>query len=136
MIKFDKNLLFYKLPPILYAVMIIAVSSISRLSPPALGVTWSDKIYHTGEYFVFGILIFRAFLALHNSPRKKFLYFLLFFLGLAYAALDERVQYYIPGRDSSPYDWMADALGYSLAGTLYILFTSYRKRKTGKSTVH
>ena len=121
MFKFDKSLIYYKLPPVLFAALIIFVSTMSSVSPPPLGVTWTDKIYHFGEYFVYGLLIFHAFPNLHTSPKRKFYYVLLFLFGLAYGAIDERVQYYIPNRDSSPFDWMADAIGYLSAGTVFLV---------------
>jgi len=114
---------------VLYAALIIIVSTSSSVSPPSLGVAWADKIYHFGEYFVYGLLIFRAFPNLRTSPRRKFYYALLFLFGLAYAAMDERVQYYIPNRDSSPYDWMADSIGYLSAGTLFLLISDWWKRR-------
>jgi VanZ family protein len=129
MFKFDKSLIYYKLPPVLYAALIIFVSTMSRVSPPSLGVTWTDKIYHFSEYFVYGLLIFRAFPNLRTSPKRKFYYALLFLFGLVYAAFDERVQYYIPNRDSSPYDWMADALGYFTAGILFLLARDWWKKR-------
>ena len=129
MLKFNKFLIYYKLPPVLYAALIIFVSTLARVSPPSLGVTWTDKIYHFGEYFVYGLLIFRAFPNLHASPRRKFYYVLLFLFGLAYAAFDERVQFYIPNRDSSPYDWMADAIGYLAAGTLFLFVRDWWKKR-------
>lgn len=129
MFKFDKSLIYYKLPPVLFAGLIIYVSTMSSVSPPSLGVTWADKIYHFGEYFVYGLLIFRAFPNLQASPKRKRYYVLLFLFGLAYGAIDERAQYYIPNRDSSPYDWMADALGYVSAGILFLLIREWWKRK-------
>jgi VanZ family protein len=128
MIKFDKNLFYYKLPPFLFAALIIFASTRPNLSPPSLGVTWTDKIYHFCEYFAFGILIFRAFIRVHSSPGRGLSYLLLFAAGLAFAALDERVQMHIPNRDCSIYDWIADALGYCSAGALVILYRLTAKR--------
>jgi VanZ family protein len=130
MFKFDKSLFYYKLPPVLYAALIILVSTISSASPPSLGVQWGDKIYHSGEYFVFGLLIFRAFPNVQQSPRRVLYYALLFLFGLTYAAIDERVQYYVPNRDSSPYDWLADVIGYTVAGIAFLVVRSWRARKT------
>jgi VanZ family protein len=129
MFKFDKYLLYYKLPPVLFAALIIFVSTTSSVSPPSLGVTWTDKIYHFGEYFVYGLLIFRAFPTVHQSPKCVRYYTMLFLFGLIYAALDERVQYYIPNRDSSPYDWMADAVGYTLAGVVFLYLRTLRQAR-------
>ena len=129
MFKFDKFLIYYKLPPVLYAALIIAVSTYSSAAPPSLGVQWSDKIYHAAEYFIFGLLIFRAFPTVHQSPTRVRYYTLLFLFGLVYAAFDERVQYYLPNRDSSPYDWMADAIGYLSAGILFLLVRDWWKKR-------
>lgn len=129
MFKFDKSLFYYKLPPVLYAALIIVVSTYSSATPPSLGVQWADKIYHFAEYFIFGLLIFRAFPTVHLSPKRVRYYTLLFLFGLAYAALDERVQYYIPNRDSSPYDWMADAVGYTLAGAIFLFLRTLRQTR-------
>ncbi len=129
MLKFDKSLIYYKLPPVLFAALIIFVSTMSSVSPPSLGVTWTDKIYHFGEYFVYGLLIFRAFPNVQESPKRKSYYVLLFLFGLVYGAIDERLQYYIPNRDSSPYDWMADAIGYLSAGILFLLLRDWWKKR-------
>ena len=122
MIKFDRNFIFYKLPPVLYAMLIIFVSTIPNVKPPSLGVSFTDKIYHCSEYLVLALLIFRAFPGVHQSKKRTVLYVLLFCFGLAYAALDETVQYFVPTRDSSIFDWMADATGYIIGGTLFILY--------------
>jgi len=129
MFKFDKSLFYYELPPVLFAALIIFVSTMSSVSPPSLGVTWTDKIYHFGEYFVYGLLIFRAFPNVNRSPKRMLYYVLLFLFGLAYGAIDERVQYYVPNRDSSPYDWMADAIGYTVAGIVFLVVRSWRARR-------
>ncbi len=129
MTKFDKKFIYYKLPPVLYAVLIIFVSTIPSVKPPTLGVDNADKFYHCLEYFVLSLLIFRAFPDVHSSARRTLLYGLLFGFGLAFGALDETVQFFVPSRDSSVYDWLADAVGYSLGGFLVILFRSMKKRR-------
>ncbi len=128
MFKLDKNLLIYKLPALMFAALIIFVSTRTNVSPPSLGVDWSDKIYHFGEYFVYAFLIFRAFPQVHRSPQRTSLYVLLFLFGIAFGGFDERVQYYIPNRDSSPFDWMADSIGYCTAGVLFVWYRTWRAR--------
>ena len=78
---------------------------------------------------MYGLLIFRAFPNVHQSPKRRLYYALLFLFGLAYGAIDERVQYYVPNRDSSPYDWMADAIGYTVAGIAFLAMRIWRARK-------
>jgi VanZ family protein len=129
MIKFDKNLIYYKLPPFVFAALIITLSSMSGISPPSLGVSWTDKIYHFGEYFAFAFLIFRAFSPEHSSPKRTRYYVILFLFGLVFGAIDEKVQYYIPFRDCSIFDLMADAIGYTVSGTVFILFRVMFKKQ-------
>jgi VanZ family protein len=129
MTRFTRDLLFYKLPPVLYALAIMSLSLWSQTRPPIdLGVVWEDKIYHFVEYLIFGFLIFRAFPNLRRQPRRNHYLTGLIFFGLVYAALDEVVQYFVPGRDSSIGDWLADALGYLLAATIMICWYGHRQR--------
>jgi VanZ family protein len=127
MFKFDKSLIYYKLPPVLFASLIIYVSTLSHVSPPNLGVTWTDKIYHFGEYFVYALLIFRAFPKVQQSPNRTLFYALIFAFGLLYGGMDEQVQSYIPNRDSSVFDWMADAIGYIVGGTLFVVWRHVKR---------
>lgn len=126
MVRIDKKLLFYKLPPILFAGLIIFLSSLPNAHPPSFDIRNIDKFYHGLEYFLFGLLIFRAFPGVHGSPKRALCYALILAFGLAYAGLDETVQSFVPNRDSSIGDWIADAIGFSLAGLTVFL---YRRRK-------
>ncbi len=131
MVKFDKKLFYYKLPPVLFAALIILLSSLPNAHPPSFNIRNIDKFYHGLEYFMFGLLLFRAFPDLHGSPRRVILYLLLFAFGFAYAALDETVQSFVPNRDSSIGDWLADTIGYTTAGLLTIW---YRVRSKAHKT--
>jgi len=126
MTRTSRNLLFYKLPPILFAGMILLLSSLPNAHAPSFDIRNIDKFYHGLEYFVFGLLMFRAFPEIHLSNRKGVYYLLLFLFGLVYAGLDETVQYFVPNRDSSIGDWVADIVGYMVAG-LSILIYRFQK---------
>jgi VanZ family protein len=69
-----------------------------------------DKLAHFFEYLVLAILFYRGF---DQSPRRERL--LLFcaaaFAALAVGALDEFTQHFLPRRNSSILDWLADAGG-------------------------
>lgn len=73
-----------------------------------------DKLAHVSAFGIFGALSLRAFnggigrLALAPSA-------LAILLTLAYAAVDEMHQARVPGRVASLGDWVADAVGASLA---------------------
>ncbi len=127
--RFTRDLLFYKLPPVLYALAIMSLSLWSQTRPPIdFGVPWEDKIYHFAEYLIFGFLIFRAFPNYRRYPRRNRYLAGLILFGLVYAALDEVVQYFVPGRDSSVGDWLADACGYLLAASIMICCYGRRQR--------
>jgi VanZ family protein len=74
----------------------------------------SDKSVHTAVYLIFGILCLRAthggLSALRAGPALAAVA-----LALAYAALDEWHQSWVPGRIPSVLDWVADAIGVGLA---------------------
>jgi VanZ family protein len=62
-----------------------------------------DKLIHFSGFFVLAGL---AILAAWNTPGQKLLLML-----IAYAALTEILQHFIPGRGFSVLDWVADSLG-------------------------
>lgn len=75
----------------------------------------SDWLVHVVEYSVFGALLCRAFGAqdfFKHSPWRLFLAVVL--AGVFYGASDEFHQRFVPNRDSSPYDVMADTVGTAL----------------------
>jgi len=53
-------------------------------------------------------------------------------MGLAYGALDELHQSFVPGRDPDIHDWVVDGIAVALwyAATLYLA-----RRASGKSTI-
>jgi len=120
-----KKLLIYHLPAILYAGLIIYISSIPNLRPPNISLFKYDKLVHFLEYAVFAFLIYRSFL--HLIPPRKFkfvIYFSLVFLAL-FAFFDEYFQAHIPGRDSDILDAIADILG----GFLLIIILHIRHKR-------
>lgn len=98
-------------PPLLIAIAIVWLSSQARYPggislPPPL-----DKVAHAS---VFGALAFFLELALrgtrHDLPMHR--RHLWIFLAVAlYGASDEWHQSFVPGRDCSAGDWLADAIG-------------------------
>jgi VanZ family protein len=109
-----------KILPLLYATLIIALSSMPNAHPPTFDIKNIDKFYHGLEYFIFGVLVFIGYPPVRNSRLNATFCILLFAFGLAYAGLDETVQSFVPNRDSSMGDWWADVIGYSLAGICMI----------------
>lgn len=89
------------------------------------------KAAHVTEYFIFGILLFRAFRGSSDKPRpwQWTIYSLLITLG--YAAGDEYHQSFVSTRTASLLDVCFDVSGGLLALAVSIL----RHRRTGQNSL-
>jgi VanZ family protein len=109
-----KRFVRYHLPAILYAALIICLSSIPDLGKPQLAVLSIDKLLHFGEYAIFAILIFRSFSNVSSRLGSRYVIYLsLLFIAL-FALFDELYQGYVPGRDPDVLDLLFDILGAAL----------------------
>ncbi len=106
----------------LYAVLILAVSSVPGSDLPQEVALVSDKLLHFGEYAVLGLLGGWAYLRYKPS-----LLLLLLGFGFVFSGLDEYWQSHVSGRDSDILDFLADLAGY-LAGTFIV--SCYCKKLT------
>ena len=97
-----------------YALIITVLSSIPGHDLPDLSLWSMDKLIHLIIYMIFAILIHRA-LRIELS-RFGYALVLTLIIGICYGGLDELYQNLIPGRDSSLYDWYADAAGVTVGG--------------------
>ncbi|MEA3296876.1 MAG: VanZ family protein [candidate division Zixibacteria bacterium] len=115
---------WYHLPAILFALVIIIVSSIPNLQAPRVVAIAFDKIAHLLEYAIFSVLIFRSFSHwdVTSRPTRTFLFSALF-LSL-FAVFDEFYQKLIPGRNTDPLDIIAD-----LSGALLVLIVLGLRRR-------
>jgi len=98
------------------------LSSLSRV--PAAEYFW-DKFLHAGGYTVISILTLRAFHGGLSRPRLRpsagaFVFMLL------WSVSDEYHQSFVPGRDSSAGDVVADMIGFVIA--LALLLVAGRRR--------
>lgn len=105
------------LPAIVWAVLILAVSSIPGLSTPSLGFSMADKTVHFTEYFILGYLTARAISSFIKEPLKIF--WISSAITSAYGILDEFHQLLIPGRTTEGLDMIADILGSIIAAALF-----------------
>jgi VanZ family protein len=118
----------YHLPAIMFAVVIFILSSIPKLNPPNLGFKVQDKFYHFVFYGAFGFLVARSFSFLKFSqvfPKKYLFYAILF--SVAYGLSDEIHQYYVPGRQCSFGDFLADSIG-AIAGIMVYHYCHHLRR--------
>jgi len=111
---FYQKFLLYWLPVLLYLTVIFVLSAQPNLKPP---FQWqqSDKIYHLAEYIGLGVLLSRAMRGTFPARRMLTATVLAVMLGWCVGASDEYFQSFIPGRDSSVFDFMADAAGIVIA---------------------
>jgi len=117
-----KKFIVYHLPAIIYAIVIILVSSIPNLKTPSLRFLAFDKLAHFFEYAVFASLIFRSFSNLFSSNKISRIFLLSALFLSIFAFADEFHQRYIPGRFFDYYDLLTDFCG----AFLVLIFLSLR----------
>jgi len=106
------------MPAILFALAIFIMSSIPGEKLPPLPFISFDKIVHSLEFGLFGMLLYRAFF--FPVPIWK-PYLLTLIVSFFYAASDELHQLFVPGRSCDPFDLMMDMVG-------VIIFAGISKR--------
>ena len=94
-----------------YMGLIVVFSSMSSPPAPDPRVLKPDKLWHFLEYAVLGLLCFRAFANTPNLGLSRHPYLLMIAVVAVFGATDELHQYFVPGREASPFDWMADVGG-------------------------
>ena len=107
---------------------IFVISHIPKEHVPK-NVPVSGRAVHLVAYFVLTLLLFlNAGLARRASFRSKKTWTLIVIIA-AYAALDEFVQHFIPGRYGSSIDWAVDVCACLLCVGLLRLMTGIRRRR-------
>ncbi len=123
----NKELLWYYLPPIVWALAIFVGSSIPSKDFPDLKIFSYDKLLHFGVFFVLAFLTYRALAHQRRYPLLAGRALLLTFIAtVAYGATDELHQFLVPGRTPDFFDLAADSIGATCA-LLILLF--WRKRR-------
>lgn len=106
----------------LYLVLIFVGSSLSTVPIPQ-SIPYQDKLEHFAEYFVLGIILFLNY-KLGRRVNKVVSAIVLLF----WPALDEFHQAFVPMRDASVFDAMADYAGMFTAVLLFhFLFKNSKK---------
>ena len=115
-------------PAALWAAVLFGLSSLSSI-PGSNLFPHEDKVGHFFLYGVMGAALARAHRVL---GRGRAPHWALLTMGLAYGALDELHQSFVPGRDPDIHDWVVDGIAVALwyAATLYLA-----RRASGKSTI-
>ena len=117
-------------PAALWAAVLFLLSELQGGDEGLLGVrpAGADKLVHLGLYLILGLLL------AWGKTRTGFggPAILLLIMGAGYGALDEWHQSFVPGRDVSAGDWLADTAGVALGLLLFSGF-SYRFRVDKRS---
>jgi len=117
----------YWVPAVLYAGVIFYLSAQSHPDeqlPSFLLEDISDKVLHAVEYAVLGGLCYRALR--WGASRQVASHALLFAIVMAslYGMTDEVHQFFVPFRESSWQDWLADTIGAAIGALSWRSITS------------
>ncbi len=125
--------LFYRLPVLLYCVLIYIQSSfpgVAGIEPPFSGF---DKVLHFAGYSLLGVLTLRALLREDLSVSPSVLAGIAVVFCTLYGLSDEIHQSFVSGRSCEALDLLADAAG-GAAGAYVYLTLKGPARKTGRET--
>ncbi len=111
----------------LYLILIFIGSSLSIVPIPQL-IPYQDKIEHFTEYCILGIILFLNY-KLGRRINKAISMIVL----LSWPVLDEFHQSFVPMRDVSVFDAIADYVGmFAAVLSLHLLFNSLKSKKDVK----
>ena len=126
-----KHFLFYWLPLIVYCLAIYIQSDLPSIEHiPSF--EFSDKVLHFFAYAAMGILFYRAYQTLRIKGAPRMLILISIVSASLYGVSDEIHQYFVPFRDASIWDVVANTLGAICGVYLYHLFVAYRDRNQDK----
>jgi VanZ family protein len=132
---FTWNVVLKKLLAPLVMAGIWFLSSQSTLPKPK-GILGIDKVQHFIAYFVLAAAIGFWFFPGRQQKWRWKPVFVSVVIAAVYGVIDEVHQYFVPGRECSVWDWLADSIG-AVFGSLTILFLfrvigQHRVRKAGQ----
>jgi VanZ family protein len=110
-----KNLL-WSLPALLMAGVIFYFSSLEKIDLPLPEVFFNDLLFHGAGYLVFGATLLlgaHPWRGFHERPMLGCT--ILLTVGMAYALSDEIHQAFVPNRNCSVADFLADSVGVAMA---------------------
>ena len=123
-----KNFTLYWLPLIVYCLAIYIQSDLPA-SEHIPSFEFSDKILHFFAYAVMGVLFYRAYQTLRIKGDQRMLVLLSVVSASLYGISDEIHQYYVPFRDASILDVIANILGAVCGVYLYHLWAGSRAKR-------
>ena len=124
------NFLKYHLPALLYAALILTLSSLQNIDVRPLRMLAFDKIVHFVEYSIFAFLIFRSISHLSGRINLNKSLLLSALVVCLFAWGDETFQRFVPGRHFDIYDLLTDVFG----AWLVLIFLWQRRKKLKETT--
>ncbi len=123
-----KNFIFYWLPVVVYCLAIYIQSDLPSIEHiPSF--KFSDKVLHFFAYGVLGVLFYRAYRTLRIKGDRRMLVLISIVTASLYGISDEIHQYFVPFRDASPWDVVANTLGAIGGVSLYHKFVTSRAKR-------
>lgn len=111
----------YWVPVVAYAGLIFSLSSQS--TPPEPAMWWlelvGDKGVHAAEFGLLGVLCYRAFRFAAGPRAARSALLLAVLASTGYGVTDEIHQAFVPLREPSPWDVLADGAGASVVSWLW-----------------
>lgn len=105
----------------------------SRSDVPAPDLLWQqDKVFHLFLFGVLGLLLAFSFTPPAVATWRRVL--LVTALVTAYGIMDEMHQFFVPGRDASIWDVLADVFGGFLAATILFWRAAARNLHAARRT--
>ena len=116
-------------PLLFWIFLIFALSSIPNISPDGIKLPkGSDKVIHYLEYSVLALLFYRG-LVYGNRSISDLIAVVVIIAGSGIALMDEFYQSFIPGRDSSFFDLIADFSGIITGTCIYYFIRRHILRR-------
>ncbi|HXG00234.1 MAG TPA: VanZ family protein [Bacteroidota bacterium] len=122
----------YQGPMIFWALLLFAQSSIPSSELPRWEFLSQDKLIHFLEYVFFAFTVHRAITHQERFPlllRRAYVFTIV--IVALYGASDELHQYFVPGRQASVLDWVADCAG----AVVFVAVHAWRRRILARSAV-
>lgn len=126
---FDRRFTSSRLEPILRfapaAIYLAIIFTLSSIPGKDIQLAVSDKVAHFTEYFILVVLLMFGLAGLAAKRTSAWHFVLCWLFAALYAASDEYHQSFVPNRDSSVFDWLADAAG--AAAALLVIAAALRQ---------
>lgn len=117
------------LPTILVCTLVFILSVINTGVLPKTNMPSADKIVHIIMYFsIAGTLMLNQTSYFRNQITKTQLCFA-FLFSVSFGILTEIIQYFLPWRSGSVYDFFANTLGVVIAIIIILIITRYYNPK-------